>query len=114
MGVCRFTRGFALFLILLAAAGLCFGQTQTARLQGIVHDASGAVVPGAKVVAVNNLTNENSEATSNETGVYVLPVLRPGTYTLTVESAGFSKMSVKGVELAVSANVTQDVTLEIG
>src|SRR5215467_6740884 len=111
MGVCRFTRGFALFLILVAAAGLCFGQTQSARLQGIVHDASGAVVPGAKVVALNTQDNDMTEATSNETGLYVLPVLRPGTYVLTVEASGFSKIAVKGIELAVSANVTQDVTL---
>jgi outer membrane receptor protein involved in Fe transport len=107
--------GTFFFLLALAlSAGLCFGQTQAARLQGIVHDASGAIVPDAKVVAIHNQTKDVSEATTNASGLYVLPALRPGVYTLTVESAGFSKTTVTDIELAVSASVAQDVTLEIG
>jgi hypothetical protein len=108
------TYGKFLFLVVVLVAGLCFGQTQSARLQGTVHDASGAIVPNAKVIAVNNATKEASEATANSSGAYVLPVLRPGTYTLTVEAAGFSKSVVTGIELAVSANISQDVTLDVG
>lgn len=114
MALIRISRAFTMLVMLALAAGLCFGQTQTARLQGTVRDASGAVIPGAKVVAVNDLTRESSDTTSNETGLYVLPVLRPGVYTLTVEATGFSKTAVKGIELAVSANLTQDVKLEVG
>ncbi len=89
----------SVFLLAVALfAGLCFGQTQTARLQGIVHDASGATVPNAKVVAVNNQTRDTSDATTNASGLYVLPALRPGTYTLTVEAAGFSKTTVTEIE----------------
>src|ERR1700686_2413865 len=113
MRINRFA-GFVLLLALVLVAGLCFGQTQTARLQGTVHDASGAIVPNAKVIAVNNATREASEAAANASGIYVLPVLRPGTYTLTVEAAGFSKSVVTGIELAVSANISQDVTLDVG
>src|SRR5664279_1574459 len=105
---------YLLFLAMVLAASLCFGQTQSARLQGTVHDASGAIVPNAKVVAVHNATKDSSEATTNSSGLYVLPVLRPGTYTLTVEAAGFSKSVVTGIELAVSANISQDVTLDVG
>jgi hypothetical protein len=94
--------------------GLCFGQTQTARLQGTIHDSSGAVVPDAKVVAVNDATRESSDATANSSGLYVLPALRSGVYTLNVEASGFSKAVVTGIELAVSDNKTQDVTLDIG
>jgi hypothetical protein len=101
-------------LALVLFTGLCFGQTQAARLQGIVHDASGAIVPNAKVIAINNQTKDASDATTNTSGLYVLPALRPGTYTLTVEAAGFSKTTVTEIELAVSSNIAQDVTLEIG
>ena len=101
-------------LVLVLFAGLCFGQTQAARLQGIVHDASGAIVPNAKVIAINNQTKDATDATTNTSGLYVLPALRPGTYTLTVEAAGFSKTTVTEIELAVSANIAQDVTLEVG
>ena len=101
-------------LILVLFTGLCFGQTQAARLQGVVHDASGAIVPNAKVIAINNQTKDASDATTNASGLYMLPALRPGTYTLTVEAAGFSKTTVTEIELAVSASIAQDVTLEIG
>jgi hypothetical protein len=114
MALCRLSRGFALFALFALAAVPGFAQTQTARLQGVVHDASGAVVPSAKVVVVNDLNKEKSEAVSNETGLYVLPVLRPGVYTLTVEAAGFSKAVVKGIELDAAANLTQNVALEVG
>ena len=107
------SRVFAV-VTLLALAVLCFGQTQTARLQGLIRDASGAVIPGAKVTVVNDLTKESSEASSNETGLYILPVLRPGTYTMTIEASGFSKAVVKDITLDVSANVSQDVRLEVG
>ena len=104
-----------LFAVLFAlVAGLCFGQTQTARLQGTVHDVSGAVVPDAKIVVVNEQTRDFSDTTTNSSGLYVLPALRPGTYTLSVESPGFSKATIRGIELAVSASIAQDVKLEIG
>jgi outer membrane receptor protein involved in Fe transport len=104
-----------LFVIaVFALAAVASAQTQTARLQGTIKDSSGAVVPGAKVVAVNDLTQESSDAVSNETGFYILPVLRPGTYTLAVEASGFARTVVKAIELAVSANISQDVKLEVG
>jgi hypothetical protein len=105
--------GNVVFLMVLLA-GLCFGQTQTARLQGIVHDASGANVPDAKVVAVSVLTQESSETTTNASGLYVFPALRPGGYTLSIEAAGFAKAVVNDIQLVVSANLAQDVTLEVG
>jgi Carboxypeptidase regulatory-like domain len=105
---------FVLWSVLVLSISLCFGQTQTARLQGIVRDASGAVVPNAKIIAVNNQTKDVNDATSNTSGLYVLPALRPGTYTLSVEAAGFSKTTVTDIELAVSASIAQDVKLEVG
>jgi Carboxypeptidase regulatory-like domain/TonB dependent receptor len=114
MALIRRSRVVAMFAMLTVAAVLALAQTQSARLQGLVRDASGAVVPGAKVVAVNDLTKATSEVTSNETGLYVFPVLAPGTYTMTVEAGGFSKTVMKDIELAVSANMTADVRLEIG
>jgi hypothetical protein len=97
---------------LLAAA--CFAQTQTARLVGTVHDSTGAVVPNAKVIAVNTGTKVKTEATSNSSGDYVLPALQPGTYSLTVEASGFRKAVVESIDLEAAANVSQSITLEVG
>ena len=96
----------------LAAA--CLAQTQTARLVGTVHDKTGAVVPNAKVTAVNAGTKVKTEGTSNASGDYVLPALQPGTYSLTVEASGFRKSVVDGIELDAAANVSQGITLEVG
>src|ERR1051326_7730222 len=111
-------RKFSRFFMLMGLAALpavwCFGQTQTARLQGIVHDASGANVPAARIIVVNTQTRVASETSSNASGLYVLPALTPGTYVLTAEAAGFRKTSVADIILDVSGNVAQDITLEIG
>jgi len=103
--------------IVFAAASLaamCSAQTQTARLVGAVHDSTGAVLPNAKVSAVNVATKVTTEATSNASGDYVLPALQPGTYSLTVEATGFRKARIDGIELAAASNVSQAVTLEVG
>lgn len=95
-------------------SALCFGQTQTARLLGTVHDATGAVVPNAHVTAVNSATRVKTETATNASGDYVLPALQPGNYSLSVEASGFRKAVVEAIELDAAANVSQAVTLEIG
>ncbi|MGO9255599.1 MAG: carboxypeptidase regulatory-like domain-containing protein [Bryobacteraceae bacterium] len=103
--------------IVLAAAFLaaaCFAQTQTARLVGTIHDSTGAVVPNAKITAVETATKVRTEASSNSTGDYVLPALQPGTYLLTVEASGFRKAIIESLELDAAANVAQAITLEVG
>ena len=79
----------ALLGVFLSAHGLA--QTQTARLVGTVHDASGAAIPNARVVATQDATKQHTETTTNPSGEFVLSALQPGTYTLNVEAAGFSK-----------------------
>jgi hypothetical protein len=102
----------ALLEVFLSAHG--FAQTQTARLVGTVHDASGAAIPNARVVATQDATKQHTETTTNPSGEYVLSALQPGTYTLNVEAAGFSKGLVTGLELDAAANVSQAVTLQVG
>jgi Carboxypeptidase regulatory-like domain/TonB-dependent Receptor Plug Domain len=102
-----------------AAALLIFSahiiaQTQTARLVGTVHDASGAAIPNAKVIATHEETKQTTEASTSTSGEYVLPSLQPGTYTLTVESSGFRKAVVNALQLDAASNMSQDVTLEVG
>src|SRR5258706_5572146 len=108
----RFTSRL-LFIFVLAAA-LCFAQTSTARLDGTVTDATGSIVPNAKVTAVNVKTRVTAETRSNATGAFAIAALQPGTYTLTVEAAGFRKSVVNDVQLDNDAYVTQKVTLEVG
>jgi len=103
-----------LLTILVMAAVLCLAQTQTARLIGTVRDSTGAVIPGAKVTAVETGTRARTETTTNASGDYVLPALQPGLYSLTVEASGFSKAVVSNIQLDAAANISQDVKLEVG
>jgi hypothetical protein len=107
----RLTAAAAAFLIFSAHM---IAQTQTARLVGTVHDASGAAIPSARVTATHEETKHATEASTSTSGEYVLPSLQPGTYTLTVELSAFRKAVVNALELDAASSMSQDVTLEVG
>ncbi len=108
-----FHRHASILVVLFVSAAL-FAQTNTARLEGVVQDPTGAVVPGAKVTVVNVKTQIHSEATSDPQGNYLFPSLPPGTYNLSAEATGFRKAVIDAVELNVSAIVSQPIKLEVG
>ena len=97
---------------LLATAA--FGQSFTAGLRGNVTDASGAAVPGAKVVATEADRNIPHNTTTDAEGRYTIAGLPPGAYTLSVEAAGFKKFLQQSFALAVQQQATLDVRLELG
>jgi hypothetical protein len=104
------------FAALIAA---CFtttsvAQVTTGRIEGIVRDASGAIIPGASVSVVNNKTQSRSETLSNDQGLFVIASLLPGEYTVTAEAQGFRKAVRTGVLVTVGATTAEQISLEIG
>jgi hypothetical protein len=99
-------------LFLIALLGLA--QVATSRFEGTVQDESGAVIPGAKVTAVNIKTQARSETTASAEGMFIFPSLQPGVYTISVEAAGFRKAVVNDLELNAALTVSQRIKLEIG
>lgn len=97
----------------LAAASALFGQGLT-QISGVVTDPSGAAVVGAKVEMLNLDTGSTRDTTSDGTGNYSLPQLRPGNYRLSVSAAGFSTTAIDNLRLLVNTPVTQNVRLEVG
>ena len=91
-------RAFALVLILLAGAAPAFAQTGSAVLTGTVVDNVG-VVPGATVTATQVDTNVTRTATTNEQGVFRIPSLPPGRYTVKVEMDGFRPINMPAFNL---------------
>ena len=61
----------------------------TAQLRGTVSDISGAVMPNATVTIINDGTGASTSARTDEHGLYLLTGLRPSTYTIKAEAAGF-------------------------
>ncbi|MGH9629317.1 MAG: carboxypeptidase regulatory-like domain-containing protein, partial [Bryobacteraceae bacterium] len=99
------------FLPLIAATSMA---QQQATLTGIVTDTSGAVIPAAHAVLTNVETGETYSAATNDTGACTIPFVKPGTYTLTVESAGFKKHNQPNIRLDTAANTRVDVKLQLG
>jgi hypothetical protein len=105
----------ALFaFVLLTAASLQAQTTGSATIVGTVTDSTGAVVPGAKINVVNAETNFHFEGVTNQDGYYYVPYLRPGTYNLAVEAAGFKKYVRDGIELRTNDQPRIDIQLELG
>jgi hypothetical protein len=86
----------------------------TSRLEGTIQDESGAVVPGAKVEAVNVKTGIATQTSSDAAGRYIFQSLVPGLYNVNVEATGFRKSVVPRLTLNVGDTVTQVVKLEVG
>src|ERR1700732_5396060 len=78
-------------ILWLLAGGLSYAQPQvTASLRGVVSDASGAVVSGAKVTVTNNATNQGFTTETDTAGTFNVPGLSPGPYSVTVSVSGFA------------------------
>src|SRR5262249_52253553 len=106
-----------LLLSVLAVVTLtwnAFGQGERGAITGVVKDSTGAVVPGAEVVAVNKANGVESRTLSTDSGVYRIPYVTPATYTVTASLKGFKTAISDNVEVRVAQTVTIDFALEIG
>lgn len=105
-------------LFLLVTAGIALnpvlGQNaNTGELEGTVTDPSGAVVPGATVSIRNVQTGVVTPTTTNESGLYDVPFLAPGNYTITFSKSGFSSFVRQGIVLQIQT-LQVNATLQIG
>ena len=96
-------------LCLLASSLLA--QEFRATITGRVLDPSGAAVPNVAIRAVNAANNETSNATSDASGAYTIPFLRPGQYKLTATAQGFKVVNRENVTLQVSQLAGIDIIL---
>jgi hypothetical protein len=100
------------FLFVSTSIGFAQGGTQS--LSGTVVDSGGGVLPGATVVAKNNATGQTFEVTSNESGVFAIPGIAVGTYTVTVTLSGFKTAVSSDVRIITGTPASIKPILEIG
>jgi hypothetical protein len=83
----------------LALAPPVSAQTQitTAVIEGVVTDASGAVLPGVDVEVRNVNTNFTRSLVTDQNGRFVALQLPPGRYTVTFRLAGFATLVQENV-----------------
>ena len=107
--------GLALALFaFVAQPAVTNAQLTRGSIAGTVRDETGAVVAGAEVRVVNPGTNVARNATTNDDGFYRVGALDPGTYSVVVEKAGFSRVENTEVIVQPSLESTFDAQLSVG
>src|SRR5882757_5397908 len=89
-------------LVALIPALLCGQASFEAQVRGVVRDASGALIIGAKVTITDVGTNISNSILSDERGTYIFNGLHPATYGVKAESTGFRAEETKNLVLGVN------------
>jgi Carboxypeptidase regulatory-like domain/TonB dependent receptor/TonB-dependent Receptor Plug Domain len=108
----RILSGVVVLLFAMAAITPLIAQTiVSGDVQGTITDPSGAIVPNASVSIRNDNTGETSTAKSNTSGFYRFGLLKPGTYTISVNQSGFQQLTRRVV---VSVGQSTPANLQLG
>jgi len=100
---------------LLLPAGAVLAQTGNGSITGTVTDSSGLVIPGATVTVSDPTMNVTQTVATGKDGVFFMPQLPPGKYSVTVEISGFKKSEKSNVILGMAAKINIGaVVLEVG
>lgn len=106
---------FYLAVIVALTAGFLVAQEITGDIRGVVKDASGALVSGAKIDVINTDRNTTIRTlTTGSDGSYVAPYLPVGHYQIVIEAPGFKKFVGNDIVLNVSDHRIVDVQLQVG
>jgi len=90
-----------------------FAQSDLGRISGFITDPSGAAVPNAKIT-VRNKSGVERQATTNESGYYVISNIPAGFYTMTAEAPGFQRYESTNNKLDPAADLVIAASLRVG
>jgi hypothetical protein len=99
-------------VFLLPEVGFPQGET-TSAIIGQVSDASGAMVPGATITIRNAETGLQRAATSDDSGRFNFPQLKPGTYSVRVEAQGFEPQQNDSVSAGLGQKQSANFILRV-
>ena len=102
--------------VMLAGAVPAAAQSQATNgtIEGIVRDASGAVLPGVTVTVKNVDTGLERVVISNQAGAFRAPLLPLGGYSVRAELQGFKSFEQQGLSLSAGQTAVVNVTLAVG
>ena len=103
-----------LLAIMISATVPIWGQGAVGTIVGQVSDATGAVIPGAKITITETDTNVSHKATTGSGGTFLVPYLNPGHYSVLVEAGGFNSTRIEQIKLEVDQTVRADAVLKPG
>jgi hypothetical protein len=105
---------FVCLFVLTLLAAVMPAQDYRGRIQGTVRDTTDAVIAGATVTLRNINTGISVIHRTNETGIYIFDLVEPGSYSITVETAGFTRFVQENVPLAARGDITVNAILKTG
>ena len=108
-----YKRAWVVVLVSLLFVTRGIAQT-TATISGSVRDGTGALIPGASVMAKNVETGITRTTMSDEQGRYQLLNLNVGRYEIEVSLSGFQTAVRSGIVLAVGDRTVVNFTLQVG
>ncbi len=122
-GMCQFNRKCcaahtALRMLVLITLGLIsapaiYAQTTTGSVQGTVKDTSGAVIPGVQVTARNVDTGISTSATSDDVGLYLIPFLPVGRYSILARGKSFADYNTNSFQLDINQVATVNIVMKV-
>jgi hypothetical protein len=104
----------AVSLLVLTLCPPCRSQSSDATLGGVIEDRSGAVIPNVKVKVIDVATGITRDVTTNGDGIFSVPGLNPGKYSVHVEHPGFADVEVTDITLNVASNRQLEIKLAVG
>src|SRR3984893_14850077 len=111
----RFTYlSFTCLFFLLVQTKTVFGQVDQGSVSGTIQDASGAVVPNAKVTLLNKDVGLSLETTPEGIGEYIFTPVRIGNYSLSVTAPGFFTTTQENLQVSVQQHLKVNVELKTG
>jgi hypothetical protein len=106
---------FVVCASLIFSSSIAMAQIGAAgSIQGVIADPTGAVIPGANVIATNVATGVKTTRQTTATGFYVLSPLPPGEYSVSVSAQGFQSLIQAKVTVDALGTVGLNLTLQVG
>ncbi|HLY97809.1 MAG TPA: TonB-dependent receptor [Candidatus Angelobacter sp.] len=103
-----------LMAVFSAGGPMLQAQTNTAAVRVIVKDVTGAVVPGASVVVVEERLGLSVSKSADATGAAFVAALPAGEYSISAEAKGFRKTTQKSVVLTIGQEISLELTVKVG
>src|SRR5437868_11392708 len=104
----------ACLFVLLVQTQTALGQVDQGSVSGTVQDASGAVVPNAKVTLLNKDVGLSLETTTQASGEYTFTPVRIGNYSLSVTAPGFSTTTQENLRVELAQHLSVNIQLKTG
>jgi len=114
-GIHRILAAVLVLVGLLMGTRACGQGGATGAISGVVVDTSGGSVADAEVQIIDTRTELLARKVStNADGLFVVPLLPPGTYIVVVNKSGFAEAKASGIEVRVTETTKVTITLKPG